>query len=122
MTLALTYRRNTDVPRNHAAMFQRLLSPLFGAPLFPGSFNLWSATRLRLPDPAVRMRDAWQFWPVVIGGTVPGVAARRADQAHTRLLEVFSNVEIATTLGTIPDKPVDVRVLPGDLLELPPDA
>lgn len=118
----LTYHRNAKSPRDHAARFQSLLAPVLGGPLFPGSLNLWSAKNLALPSPAVAINGAWHFWPVVIAARVTGVAARRAEGADRKLLEVFSNVEIAPLLGLEPGALVAVRVLPGAELPLPPEA
>lgn len=118
MELTLTYHRNAKSPRDHAARFQSLLAPVLGGPLFPGSLNLWSPRKLSLPEPAVVINGAWHLWPVVIEGRVTGIAARRAEGADHKLLEVFSNVEIAPLLRLEPGATLAVRVLPGADLPL----
>lgn len=118
MELTLTYHRNARSPRDHAARFQSLLAPVLGGPLFPGSLNLWSPRKLALPEPAVAINGVWHFWPVVIEARAAGIAVRRAEGADPRLLEVFSNVEIAPLLRLEPGASVAVRVMPGANLSL----
>jgi hypothetical protein len=117
--LTLVYHRNTKSPRDHAARFQHLLAPLLGGPLFPGSLNLWSPKKIVLPPPAVALNGAWHLWPVVVEGRAGGVAARRAEGADPKLLEVFSNVEFAPLLNLEPGAAVNIRVRPGAELQLP---
>ena len=120
--LTLAYHRNARSPRDHAARFQQLLAPLLGGPLFPGSLNLWSPKKLVLPPPAVVINGAWHLWPVVVEGRADGVAARRAEGADPKLLEVFSTVEIAPLLKLEPGATVNIRVLPGAELPLTREA
>jgi len=116
VTLELEYRRNSATPRGHGKQFKPLLEPLFGAELFPGSLNLWSAKKLRLPEPVEVLNGLWHLWPVVLEERINAVAARRSDAFEPRLLEVFSHVEVAAKLGLTPGARVGLRVLPGESL------
>lgn len=89
-----------------------------GGPLFPGSLNLWSTRKLKLPEPVTVINGAWALWPAVIGEAAAGVIALRSDIPDPRLVEVFSNIELAPLLRIEPGGRVLIRVFPGALLPL----
>ena len=119
VSLVVTYERGNQTSSMHLPLLQPTLTEWLGGPLYPGSLNLRADAAVQFPDPAVRALGgrAWQLAAVVVGERAVGIAARRADSGDIDFIEVFGRHKIAERLSLHPGARVQLRILPGWLLE-----
>ena len=119
-TIQAEYRRETQSSATWLAELRPALEPVFGAPLYPGSFNLHADQPVALPDPA-RFASAARVWlivPAVISETAVGVVARTRDSDPSAFLEVFAPWRLDQLLDVAPGDRLSVRLLGGRYLGL----
>ena len=120
LSLQTTYKSGNGTSWIYKPWFDPVLGPILGCSLQPGSLNLWADAPVALPSPARVLIDGieWQFIPLVIRGTEPAIAARKAHFKDIEFIEIFACVHLASKLHLALGDRVEVCLYSGDHLGL----
>jgi hypothetical protein len=120
LSLQTTYKSGSGTSWIYKPWFDPILGPALGCSLQPGSLNLWADVPVALPGPARAVIDGieWLFVPLVVQGTEPAVAARKASFGAIEFIEVFACDHLASKLHLTLGDRVEVRLYSGEHLGL----